>query len=146
MELTASRPSTPVWLWVVGGLGMAWNLYGVIQFAGSFNQTQDSLMTAGMSAEQARVYFELPAWTKIAFAIGVFGGLAGCIALLARNKNAVPIFLISLIGYVALFTGDILHGLFAVLPSQLGILLVVVAVAVILYGASLVAKRREYIS
>ncbi len=36
---TPAMPSKPAWLWASGLLGLAWNAYGVVQFAGSVRAT-----------------------------------------------------------------------------------------------------------
>ncbi len=62
----------------------------------------------------------------IAFAVGVFGGALGCLLLLARRAIAVPVFALSLAGYLALYAGDILHGVFAAMGAPQVVVLTVV--------------------
>jgi hypothetical protein len=134
---------SPVWLTGLAVAGIAWNLFGVWQFAGSFSQTEQSLMAAGMTKDQAAVYLALPVWTSLAFAIGVFGGLFGSIALLLRRSVARPILAASLAGYVVLFTADWSYGVFAAIPAQLAILGMVVAIAAVLWAAAQRAARQS---
>jgi hypothetical protein len=129
-------PAMPVWAWIAAGLGLLWNLYGVYQYIGSFSATAERLMAAGMTQAQADIYLQLPVWISVAFGVGVFGGLLGTVLLLMRNKLATPILLVSLVGYAVLFAGDLVHGVFANIPSQLAILAFVVAVAVALLWLS----------
>jgi hypothetical protein len=120
----------PIWVWVTAGLGLAWNIFGAVQFVGSLNATTESLQAQGMTADQAAVMLGYPAWMTVAFAIGVFGGVIGCVLLLLRQKLAVPVFGVSLIAYVALYAGDIIHGVFAALGApQIIILTIVVLIA-----------------
>jgi hypothetical protein len=49
----------------------------------------------------------------------------------------------SLVGYIALFVGDWVHGLFDILPMQLAILSTVVAIAAASFGLSLFAAKRD---
>jgi hypothetical protein len=132
----------PAWLWCVAGFGVLWNLYGIAQFIGSLTPAGRSAMASGMTAAQAQIYFSLPAWMNAVFAIGVFGGLLGSLALLARRTAAVPALTASLIGYVALFAGDIHFGVFDALPGQLAILAFVVLVAVALLASAWAARSR----
>lgn len=134
----------PVWLLSVAGLGVLWNAYGAYQFAGSFTQSKDSLMTVGMTATQAALYLSLPTWISVVFAIGVFGGLAGSVALLLRRAIAVPIFIGSFVGYVLLFAGDYFYGIFANIPEQLVILAVVVLIAAGLLATSVFARKQGF--
>jgi hypothetical protein len=49
-----------------------------------------------------RDYFEsFPMWAVVVWAIGVFGGVIGCILLLLKKRLASPVLLVSLIGAIA---------------------------------------------
>ena len=129
-DSAASKPNRPTWFWIVAGLGLAWNVFGLVQFAGSLTSTPDSLMEAGMTAEQAAVMKGYPIWMTIAFAIGTLGGTIGCCLLLLRSKYSIPVFWISLVAYVVLYIGDFTEGVFAALgPPQVIILTIVVVIA-----------------
>lgn len=143
MDSPMTRPAAPLWFWGASALGLLWNAYGVVQFLGAQAATQDSLMAAGMTAEQAAVMLALPVWMTLAFAIGVFGGLAGSAALLARRNWAVPVLAASLAGYIVLYLGDIVKGVFAALGlPQVVILTLVVLIAAGLLGLARFAARR----
>lgn len=120
--------------WAVAISGLAWNIFGVAQFAGQVTQTESAMMGAGMTAEQVAVYAALPLWMDFAFGIGTVGGVIGCVLLLLCNRLAVPVFGASLFAYSVLFMGDILNGVFAAFgASQIAILTFVVAIAAGLY-------------
>lgn len=142
-ESTIAR--RPVWLLPVAILGIAWNLFGLWQYAGSFSQTPDTLMAAGMTAEQAAVYLALPAWVTFAFGIGVIGGLVGSVLLFLRRSMAVPVFAASLAGYIVLFAADWAYGVFASIPAQLGILAMVVLIAAALLGTAWMARTKGHL-
>jgi hypothetical protein len=127
------KKSLPKWFWIAGLLGLAWNVFGVVQFIGSLNATIESLTAAGLTAEQAAVMTGYPVWMTIAFAIGVIGGLSGCVLLLLKKKLSVPVFALSLAGYVILYIGDITEGVFSAMgTSQVIVLTSVVAIAIFL--------------
>jgi hypothetical protein len=132
----------PIWLWGVGSFGVAWNLYGLYQFAAGFTPAGRAATTAGMTSALAELYLSLPGWISVVFAIGVFGGLIGSATLLLRRRMALPILAASLIGYILLFTGDVATGVFAAIPSQLAILTVVVLIAASLFTVAWLADRR----
>jgi hypothetical protein len=142
LTMAPSPTATPTLLRVSGGLGLAWNLYGLYQFATGFTAPGRASMTAGMSPAQAELYLSLPVWITLVFAVGVLGGLAGSLALLMRRRIALPIFSASLAGYLLLFAGDVYYGVFAAIPAQLAILAFVVAVAAALLGTTWLANRR----
>lgn len=130
MENTTSRAKVPRWFWIVALLGLAWNLFGVVQFMASAQGTVDSLMSNGLTKEQAELYVGLPQWMTGAFAVGVFGGVIGSILLLMRMPAAKTVFGISLAAYIILYVGDITQGVFAAFGlSQVLILTTVVAIA-----------------
>jgi hypothetical protein len=141
--LGTSSAKLPLWYWAVAGLGLAWNLFGAVQFIGSLSATTESLQAQGMTAEQAAVMLGYPTWMTVVFAVGVFGGVLGCVLLLLRKAAAVPVFAVSLAGYIALYAGDIIHGVFAALGTpQIVILTVVVLIAAgLLWFSRLVRVR-----
>lgn len=124
------RSKIPIWFWALAGLGVAWNIFGIVQFLGALNPSAESLTARGMTPEQAAVYMSIPAWMNASFAIGVFGGFIGSVLLVMGKRQAVPVLLASLAGYVALYIGDITHGVFEALGTeQVVILSTVVAIA-----------------
>jgi hypothetical protein len=124
----------------VAALGLVWNAFGLFQFVGSLQNTPESLMAMGMSAEQALVYSSYPAWMTAAFALGVVGGVVGSLLLVLRDRRATQVFLASLLGYVVLYVGDVTEGVFAALGApQVIVLTVVVAIA----AALLAWSKRE---
>jgi len=91
-------PGRPWHLWLVGIIGSLWSLMGVISF-----------MLARMNVEavmsryppQQREYFDsFPLWAVAFWAIGVFGGVIGCLLLLLKKRLAVHVLLASLIGAI----------------------------------------------
>ena len=127
----------PWWLTAAGLGGIAWNIFGIVQLAGSVTATEASLIASGMTPEQAAVMTGYPAWMTVAFAVGVFGGLVGSSLLLLRRAAAGPVLLISLLAYVALWIGDAVHGVFAVMGApQIIIVTFVVTIAAALLALS----------
>jgi hypothetical protein len=141
MKAILTRRAAPAWLLAVAALGAAWNLFGVVQLYDFVAQTRESLMMKGMSPSAAELYYGLPGWMKVAFAVGSIGGLAGSVALIARPAAATPILAVSLVGYVALFAGDLSYGVFDVIEGQIVILSTVLAIAAGLLAVALVAPH-----
>lgn len=125
----------PVWRTAAVWGGLAWNLFGAVQFAGTLTATETSLIASGLTPEQAAVMTGYPAWMTVAFGVGVFAGLAGCALLLLRHTAARMVLLVSLVAYVALWIGDAVHGVFAAMGlPQVVILTTVVMIAAALYA------------
>ena len=91
-------PGRPWHLWVVGIIGALWSAIGVL----SFMLTQMNV-EAVMSQfpPQQREYFEsFPLWAVAFWAIGVFGGVIGCLLLLLKKRLAFHVLLASAIGAI----------------------------------------------
>lgn len=136
----------PTWVRLAAALGAAWSAFGVVQWSGQAFATPTMLMAKGMTADQAALYAALPGWMTTVFAIGVFGGLAGSILLLAGRRAAGPLLAMSLVGYIALYIGDITEGVFAAFGAgQVAMLTLVVAIAVGLVALSTSAGRHGWL-
>jgi hypothetical protein len=66
------------------------------------------------------------------------------VLLLLKNKIAKPVFLLSLVGYIILYIGDITEGVFAALGMpQVIVLTSVVLIAAALLWVSRILETRE---
>ncbi|MBF9032198.1 hypothetical protein HKCCE3408_17495 [Rhodobacterales bacterium HKCCE3408] len=146
MDLAQSRPRTPAWFMIAAGLGLLWSLYGIYQYLNTVGADPAAFEAAGMTPDQAALMAGLPAWMAAVFAIGVFGGTIGAIGLLLKASWARPFLLASLAGYILLWIGDLLKGVFAAMGApQIIILTFVVAVAAGLAWLDMTARRRGMI-
>lgn len=131
-----STNKPPVWFWVVSVLALLWNLSGVYNYLA---QAYISIEQLEQMTQAQRELFEIqPAWVTGAFAIAVFGGALGCIALLLRKKWARSVFLVSLIAIIAQFSYSLfmstaieVYGnitiILAILTTIVGVLLLLLA-------------------
>lgn len=92
---------TPWHLWVVGLLGIPWNGFGCVDYTMTQLQGDAWLKSMNMTEAQMAYFHAMPAWTHAAWAIGVWGGLLGAILLLLRRKWALPVFILSFLGWAA---------------------------------------------
>jgi hypothetical protein len=130
MNPAASTIAPSKWFWAIAVLGLAWSLFGVFQFLATAGANVQGLMATGMTRQQAELYAGLPLWMPVAFAAGVFGGVAGCVLLLMRRELSVSVFWASLIAYGVLYVGDITLGIFAAFGTpQVVILTTVLLIA-----------------
>ena len=132
---------------VVAGLGLLWNLFGAFRFVTTEFADKTGRMAAGMTPSQAAMYADLPVWMTFAFAVCVFGGAIGCLLLLMKRRQALPVFWASLAGYVVLYLGDIALGVFAAFGTpQIMILTLVLLIAVaLLWFAQRLSRRRALV-
>jgi hypothetical protein len=63
----------------------------------------DSARLAALPATQQNIWHPMPAWVTAAFAVAVWVGLTGAVALLLRRRLARPAFAVSLIAAVVQF-------------------------------------------
>jgi hypothetical protein len=97
MATTAETARTPTHLWVVGVLATLWTAFGCYDYV--MTQTQNAEYLKMMGGDEAAAYFtSFPAWVVAFWAIGVWGSLAGSLALLIRSRWAVPLYAVSLLG------------------------------------------------
>ena len=94
-----STTKPPVWFWIVSALALIWNLMGAGEYLRQAYMSIEDLEK--MTQAERLLYESQPAWVTGAFAIAVWGGALGCVALLLRKKWARPVLLISLIGILA---------------------------------------------
>ncbi len=88
-----TKPDTS--FWIIGVLALLWNLSGMMTFFMEVFITPEAL--AALSDAERALYETTPAWSKVVFAIAVFGGTLGCIFLLIKKTLAIQLFNISLL-------------------------------------------------
>lgn len=94
----SSRTKVPWHLWLIGVIALLWNAVGAFDYY--MSQTKNEAYMKMFTPEQLEFFYSFPSWSVALWAIAVWGGVLGCILLLLRNKLAVCVFLISLIGMV----------------------------------------------
>jgi len=92
----ATRTSTPVHLWIAAILGTLWNGLRVFDFV--MTETVNPEYLAKYGPDATAYYMSFPEWFLAFWALGVWGGLAGSLLLLARSKHATMMFALSLVG------------------------------------------------
>ena len=99
----STKPTTT--FWIISVLALLWNSTGIMAYLEQAFMSIEDLESLPV-AEQA-FYNNLPAWVTAVFAIAVFSGTLGCIALLMRKKWATILFLVSLIAVIAHFIRNV---------------------------------------
>jgi hypothetical protein len=114
----------PLWFRIVGLLLVLWEAVGCYACVMQF--TQGAAAMGPIDDWSLKYYAALPVWYNWVYAIATFGGLLGALALIARDKRALPLFGISFIAVIVMFgyafaaTDLIAHkGLGRVLPFPL---------------------------
>ena len=141
-----SENKSPTWFMVVAILALLWNLAGVGAFVGQMMMTPEQM--AAMSEAERMGYENYPMWAMIAFAIAVFAGSLGCVALLIKKAWAYEVFILSCVGIVVQNIYNIfilgamdIHG-----PVAIVMPLFVLGVGIYLIILSKDAKAKGWIS
>jgi hypothetical protein len=95
-DRTGQGAATPWHFWVVGVVAILWNGFGTSLWGGTSFMAETFL--ADMPADHRAYVVGLPAWATVTWGLGVLGGLFGSILLLLRNRLAVTMFALSLLG------------------------------------------------
>lgn len=89
----------PGWFRLLAVLGIAWNAFGVYMYLMKVGVVGN--MAAQMGEADRVLAASAPAWYTGAFAIGVFAGLLGTIALALLSRWSKPLLILSLLGVLA---------------------------------------------
>ena len=95
-DRTASSSRRPRHLWVVGILSLLWNSFGAFDYLAT--QLRLDFYVNQFSEAQKAYFYGFPSWLVAAWALGVWGAVAGSIGLLLARGWAVWAFAVSLLG------------------------------------------------
>jgi hypothetical protein len=102
---SVNTPGRPWHLWLIGIVGGLWSLMGAISFI--LTQMKVEAVMSRFPPEQ-REYFEMfPLWAVAFWAVGVLGGVIGCLLLLLKKRLAFRVLLASLIGTIVCNLGGL---------------------------------------
>lgn len=93
-----SSVKPPFWFWIISIVALLWHLIGINAYLQQAYRTES--FTSMLNAEQLNAVNNIPAWAVAAFAIAVFFGALGSIALLLRKNWAKPLFVIAILGLI----------------------------------------------
>ena len=79
-------PGRPWHLWLIGIIGGLWSLMGVVSFM--LTQMNVEAVMSRFPPEQREYFESFPLWAVAFWAIGVFGGVIGCLLLLLKKRLA----------------------------------------------------------
>ena len=139
---------TPWHLWAIGIVTLIWNAFGAWDYIMTQQRNEAYLAStmepAGVSVADAIAYFDAyPVWADAAWALGVWGAVAGSILLLLRSRFAVPAFVISFFGLVVTTLYSIAVPLpmpDQTVPIVFTIVIWIVTLALILYSRNMTKK------
>ena len=95
----AGKVSPPFWFWLITLLAFLWFLMDVSAFFYRVLTTEETRLT--MDQTQRYLHRAHPLWVNTVFALEVFGGALGCVALLLKKPWALHLYYISLFGVIS---------------------------------------------
>jgi hypothetical protein len=135
------KTSPPVWFWVISVVALLWYLMDMSAFFMRVFMTDDAIKA--MPENQQHLYRNIPLWVNIVFACEVFGGTLGSVGLLLRNKWALPVFVVSILGVLS----QTFHIFFLTdAASTMGAPAVVMPLLAILIGIGMIVLAKTAIS
>jgi len=143
-DTAISKP--PVWYWVIAGIALLWNGLGVYAYIAQVTLSDEAM--AAFPAAQQELYSTTPNWAMAAFALGVFGGVLGSIALLMRRVWAKQLFIASMLGVVGVTVYQFfLSNTFEVMGDGAKIMPVMIVIgAILLLWFAFVATKKGWIN
>ena len=129
--MSEANTKAPGWYMPVVIVLLLWNLMGIASFYMHVFISEEAL--AALPANEAALFDQYPMWTKLAFAISVFGGGLGTIGLIMKKKWSKPLLLISLVAILiqmghSLFMTDSMEVYGMVQSLTMPILVIIIAI------------------
>ena len=142
----SSTDTPPKWFMIVSTIGLLWNLLGVAAYLAQVTMSPEAM--AALPADQRDIYASTPAWANGAFAIAVWAGAGGSLALLLKKSVATPLLVASLLGVlIQMFHSFFLSNSFEVFgPGGLIMPAMVLIIACYLLWLSTRAKANGWLS
>jgi hypothetical protein len=124
----------PAWFWAGAGLALLFELFGCMMYLSDVTANH-----AALPLDQRAMWAATPTWLIGLYALAVWSGLAGAVALLLRQRIAVPVLLFSLLAALVQFAGlFLIPQLRQTLPDSA--LVAPIAICLCCYGIFLLAR------
>lgn len=91
----------PTWYWIVAAVALLWALAGCAAYVTQVGMSPADL--AELPVAQQEIWAMMPAWVTSAYALAVWIGLAGAVALLLRRRIARSLYVVSLFAVIVQF-------------------------------------------
>lgn len=139
MPASPSTAATPIHLWIIGGLTLVWNAFGALDYL--MTQFRVDAYMAQFTPEQLTYFYNFPAWADAAWALGVWGSVAGSAGLLLRRAWAQWGFAISIAGLAGSSSYTLLMTDGAAIMGGTGIIVFSVVIWCVTIALYLYARR-----
>jgi len=139
-----SATKRPIHLWIVGIVSLLWNAMGAFDYI--MTQTKNESYMAQFTPEQLEYFYGFPAWVDGAWALAVWGAVAGSILLLLQRKISEWVFLGALVAMVltSIYNFGLSNG-YEVMGDPFSLiftaLIFVISVVLYLYARAMVKRE-----
>ncbi len=134
--MTTTKPKAAYW--IIAVVAFIWNILGVSAYLQQQYNTES--FQSQYTLDQLELIYATPSWATAAFAIAVFGGLLGSLALLLRKKLATLLFAISLLGIIV----QMIYNFFIINSMKVyGPSVMIMPIMVIIFGVFLFIHSKK---
>ncbi|RXP55790.1 hypothetical protein EC396_08135 [Lutibacter sp. HS1-25] len=142
MTIATKKPI--ISFWIISVLALLWNIAGVFAYLSQAYMSDEIIAT--LSVPEQLYHNNVAPWATAAFAIAVFGGFFGSLALLFRKKISILLYIISLIAVIVQAIYNFLIQKFMPVEySQMIWSFVVIFIAALLVKFSKDALKKEFL-
>jgi len=131
--------------WAIAVFALLWNIGGSINY---LMQT-DLEFVASLPDTHKAIIEGRPAWATGGFALGVFGGVIGCLLLLLKKYSSLYIFILSLAGIVVtmIHTINVAYATTIFTFAEIFVMIALpVIVAALLIWYTILVRRKRWIN
>lgn len=133
----------PWHLWAVGVVSLLWNAIGANDYTQTRLRNMDYLEGMGFNEEALSYIDSFPIWIDLAWALGVWGAVAGSILLLFRSRFAIIAFGLSLAGAIVSNLYPLMteppEMMQSTVATVMGIVIITIAAALLIYARRMTA-------
>ncbi len=139
------QTSAPLWFWVAAILAVMWETGGAAAYLMQVTMTPADM--ANLPAAQRDLYAATPLWVTAAFAVAVWSGVLGAIALLLRRGAARGLFIVSVAAAIVQFgwVFGVAHAHRTIGTSAIPLPAAIIAAGVALVWFAGFAKARDWL-
>ncbi|AOS45935.1 hypothetical protein Verru16b_03026 [Lacunisphaera limnophila] len=141
----ANEPATktPWHLWVVGILSLLWNAIGAMDF--TMTQLKNEAYLKAFTPEQLAYFFSFPLVVVLAWGVATWGSLLGSVLLLLRNRWALRVNFLVLVGMTVTFIHNFVLSegmkiMGGVVPLIFTATIIVVGVLLFVYARAMIRR------
>lgn len=143
--MTEAIATPPRWFTIVAIGAILFELVGVANYLMDALRSPQAL--AALPIDQQLMWAATPRWVYVAYAVAVFAGLAGAVALAIRRRWSIPLLGLSLLAVIVQFSSlwMVPRLRSATTPGALVVPLIICLVGAAIYMLAFVALKRDWL-